>query len=101
MSLYAEVEGQRLGVRAIPSPFIKIYEKIYERGRDSPYPPASFHSYQLVRKDFLDERRRPSEFCTAAMRIYTQTTQASAIRRATLYDTKPHAADEVLLHCVK
>ena len=28
------MSGRRLGVRAIPSPFIKIYE----RGRDSPYP---------------------------------------------------------------
>src|SRR6202789_3408742 len=36
--------GPEAGVRAIPSPFIKIYE----RGRDSPYPPQPLALYYRV-----------------------------------------------------
>src|SRR6202046_5550554 len=53
-SLRAE-RGPEAGVRGIPSPFIKIYE----RGRDTPHP--NLLPLVLTRKDLLDEilaRRR-------------------------------------------
>src|ERR1700679_3396810 len=46
--------GPEAGVRGIPSPFIKIYE----RGRDTPHP--SFLPLLLPRKDFLDELLDPT-----------------------------------------